>query len=56
MFRVVEVPLGATAEQAEEILNKPYEEGYYLLNHIAAEGAAFRAIYKLRTKPEKDKH
>jgi hypothetical protein len=55
MFRVVEVPVGATAEQTEEILNAPYAEGYYFLHQVAAEGAALRAIYKLRTRPEKGK-
>jgi hypothetical protein len=53
IFRIVEVPLGATAEEAEAIINKPCEEGYYQAHFLPAEGMAFRALYKLRQKPEK---
>jgi len=53
MLRIVEVPVGATAEEAETILNAPFAEGYYYVQTIAAESAGLRALYKLRTKPEK---
>ena len=52
---VVDVPRGATAEEAEQLLNAPYDEGYYLdrLFDGFAEGIV-RGFYKLRVKPERD--
>jgi hypothetical protein len=53
LFRVVEVPRTATAEETETTLNDLNAAGYYLINQLPTEGAAFRALFKLRTRPEK---
>lgn len=48
---VIDVPASATAEEAEQILNKPFEEGYYL-ERLQPKGGdlSARAFFKLRTK------
>jgi hypothetical protein len=55
-IRVVDVPITATAEEVERLLNAPYEEGYYTYSqaHLnLPEGVTMRAFYKLRVQPEK---
>lgn len=55
MIRVVDVPEGATAEDAERLLNAPYEDGFYLMqitagSNACVQGTAYRAFYKRRTR------
>ena len=53
-IRVIDIPNDATAEQAEGLLNAPYEDGFYLDKLIFTwSGVGARAFYKLRVKPEK---
>jgi hypothetical protein len=51
---VVDVPESATTEEAEQLLNAPYDRNYYLdkLTFTWA-GIGARAFYRLRSKPEK---
>ena len=54
-IRVVDIPITATAAQAEVLLNGPYAEGYYSERPIQTglpEGTGTRAFYKLRAKSE----
>jgi len=55
-IRVVDVPTGATAEETEQLLNAPLEDGYYMLrlNTGWSEGIEVRAFFQLRAKPERD--
>jgi len=54
-IRVVDIPGGATAEQAEQLLNEPIVDGYLLmtLRSLGAASGAERAFFKLRAKPGK---
>jgi hypothetical protein len=56
MFRVVEVPVGATAEQIEDALNNAVDDGYYFLHYLPAETAGYRALFRLRTRHERDQY
>jgi hypothetical protein len=48
-IRVIDVPANVTAEQAERILNEPYEAGYYLdKTFLGMDGAGIRAVYRQR--------
>jgi hypothetical protein len=51
-IRVVDVPTDTTAEQAEQMLSAPYDEGYYLDKLVAAwsETIRVRAIYRARQR------
>ncbi len=51
-IRVVDVPVDATAEQAEEILNTVCDAGYYLMQFRSTETGVLRAFFKLRAKTE----
>jgi len=51
-IRVVDVPVDATAEQAEEILNTVCDAGYYLMQFRSTETGLLRAFFKLRAKTE----
>ena len=50
---VVDVPESATAEEAEQLLNAPYANGYYLdkLTFVWP-GIGARGFYRLRSRPE----
>jgi hypothetical protein len=51
---IVDVPPDATADQAESLLNAPYESGYYLDKlTFGWDGVGARAFYRLHVKPEK---
>ena len=55
MIRVVDIPEGATAQEAERLLNEPYDVGFYLMQITAAStagtpGTAYRAFYKRRVR------
>jgi hypothetical protein len=54
-IRVVDIPSGATAEQAEQLLNEPIADGYMLmtLRSLGAQSAAERAYFKLRSRPSR---
>lgn len=54
-IRVVDIPVTATAAEAEALLNGPCEDGYYpgaIFNLGLPEGVGTRAFFKLRVKPE----
>jgi hypothetical protein len=53
-IRVIDISKSASAEQAEEMLNAPYEEGFYMTTmYISpAEGMWLRAFFKLRVKDD----
>lgn len=52
-IRVVDVPLDATAEQAEQLLNAPYEDGFYLDKLIVTwPGVGARAFFKRRVRQD----
>lgn len=55
MIRVVDIPADATAEQAEQLLNEPFADGYMLitLRSLGVASGAERAYFKLRTKAVK---
>lgn len=53
-FRVVDIPAGATAEQAEQLLNEPCAAGYYLRSINMWPDKSARAVFNLRAKPEKE--
>jgi hypothetical protein len=46
--RVIDIPPDTTAVQAEDLLNVPYEEGYYLAFVVSWAGLGARAFYKRR--------
>jgi hypothetical protein len=48
MVRVVDIQVGASAEEAERLLNEPYSDGFYLMQVYPVEGAAHRAFFKHR--------
>lgn len=53
IVRVVDVPAGATAEEAEQLLNGPNGEDFYLTSiqpgcDTGTPGVAHRAFYKRR--------
>jgi hypothetical protein len=53
-IRVIDIPVNTTAEEAERLLNAPYDDGYYqerLVQNGLPEGIGARAFYKLRIKP-----
>jgi len=46
----------ATAQEAEELLNAPYADGYYSDKPVSLglpDGVGARAFYRLRMKPER---
>lgn len=48
IFRVVDVPVDATAEQMENLLNGPTEDGYSLQSiSYAWQNVGARAVFKL---------
>lgn len=50
---VVDVPTEATAEQTEELLNAPCENGYYMTTlSLSWPGVGARGFFKLRAKPK----
>ena len=53
-IRVIDISKSSSAEEVEEILNAPYEEGFYMTTmYISpAEGMWLRAFFKLRVKEE----
>ncbi len=57
-IRVVDVPVDASAELSERLLNAPYDAGYYLDQLMSGRGGGIRAIYRLRMRqaqaPETD--
>lgn len=50
MILVVDIPPNTTAAEAEALLNRPYEEGYYLATISAGDRFSARAFYRRRTK------
>lgn len=46
--RVIDIPLDTTAQEAEDLLNAPYEEGYYLASVVVWDRLGARAFYKRR--------
>jgi hypothetical protein len=54
-IRVVDIPSGVNAEQAEQLLNEPIADGYMLmtLRSLGVSSGAERAYFKLRVKPSK---
>jgi hypothetical protein len=55
-FRVVDIPAGATAEQAEQLINGVVEAGYVLarFSSLGVGTGAERMYFKLSAKLEKD--
>lgn len=53
-IRVVDIPAGATAEQAEEMLNAVCNDGYYFMQFRSSETGETRAFFKLRAENRKD--
>jgi hypothetical protein len=53
--RVVDIPSGATAEQAEQLLNEPIADGYRLmtLRSLGVSSGAERAYFTLRANTDK---
>ncbi len=54
-IRVVDVPVTATASEAELLLNAPFEDGYYSDKIVLTglpEGIGARGFFKLRVNPE----
>ena len=51
---VIDIPLDATAEAAELLLNEPYMRGYYLQAIFPGQTEA-RAFFRLRVRPEKNR-
>ncbi len=54
-IRVVDVPTTAVAEEVEQMLNAPYEDGYYLDRIVQTgipEGVGTRGLFRLRMKSE----
>jgi hypothetical protein len=50
-IKVIDIPEGATAEEAERLLNEPYQSGYYLDKLIfTCSGVGARGFYRLRVK------
>lgn len=48
MFRVVDVPLTATADEMEKLLNGPAEDGYTLQSlSLSWQGVGARAVFRL---------
>ena len=47
MVRSIDVPPDATVEQTDELLNRPYAEGFYLFG-VVAWGRGARAFFKRR--------
>jgi hypothetical protein len=50
-IRVIDIPVTATAEEAERLLNALYDDGYYeerLVQNGLPEGIGARAFFKLR--------
>jgi hypothetical protein len=50
MVRVIDIPPDTTAEQAEELLNLPFEEGYHLTAILAWDRFGARAFYRRRVR------
>ena len=51
IFRVVDVPLDATPEQMEELLNGPAHDGYSLQSLVFTwPGVGARAVFKLAAR------
>ncbi len=48
MVRVIDIPPETTAEGAEVLLNRPYEEGYYLASVVSWGRFGARAFYRRR--------
>jgi hypothetical protein len=48
MVRVIDIPPDTTAEEAEVLLNRPYEEGYYLASVVGWDRFGARAFYRRR--------
>jgi hypothetical protein len=55
-FRVVDIPAGATAEQAEQLLNSVCDEGYTLarFSSLGVGTGAERMYFKLPAKLERE--
>jgi len=55
-IRVVDIPTGSTAEQAEQLLNEPCADGYRLMQlwSMGAGTGAARGYFTLRAKPEQE--
>ena len=50
---VVDIPEEATTEEAEQLLNQPYVDGYYLDKlTFTWTGIGARGFFRLRVKPE----
>ena len=51
MIRIVEVSLGATAKEIEDVLNAPYAEGFYYASQLPCNDASMlRVWYKRRVR------
>jgi hypothetical protein len=59
MVRVIDIPKGMPAEDAERLLHEPYEDGFYLMHVYPLEGAAtHRAYFKhrvIKDEPVRDR-
>jgi hypothetical protein len=54
-IRVVDVPVSAPADEAERLLNAPFDEGFYLEKTVQTglpEGIGTRGFFKLRMRGE----
>lgn len=47
---VIDISPNTTAEQAEEVLNRPFEDGYYLTSIIGWDKFSARAFYRRRVR------
>lgn len=50
---VLDIPVDASKEDAELLLNGPYADGYNLLNAFPAENKSIRALYRLSADARK---
>ena len=49
-FLIIDMPAGISPEDAERLLNEPYEQGYYLRSIVPWPGVGARAVYQLLAK------